>query len=389
MSALEASLGERSESARMAALLRYDILDTPPDGAFNHIAKMAARLFDVPIAIISLVDHDRIWFKSRHGLDVEQIGRDPGLCASAILQNDAYVLTDASIDPRSLANPLVAGEFGLRFYAAAQLRTSDGHNLGTLCVIDRKPRTVTDDQIEQLEALAALVIDQLELRLAARTAVSSLERIVEQREAALERAAVLSKETDHRVMNSLQQVSALLAMQGRQLGETETETAQQLILAAGRVTAVARVHQQIFQIGRDELPDCVTYLGQLCQELSAILGERGEIQVSGAAAKLPTNMVAPIGLAVNELVSNAAKNGARVMKVVLDREEDKCRLMVSDDGKGLPSGFDPETGSGLGMKVVRTVVRQLGGTLSYGQSDRLGGACFQIEFSISGAKADA
>ena len=77
------------------------------------------------------------------------------------------------------------------------------------------------------------------------------------------------------------------------------------------------------------------------------------------------------------------------MKVVLDREEDKCRLMVSDDGKGLPSGFDPETGSGLGMKVVRTVVRQLGGTLSYGQSDRLGGACFQIEFSISGAKADA
>ena len=109
MSALEASLGERSESARMAALLRYDILDTPPDGAFNHIAKMAARLFDVPIAIISLVDHDRIWFKSRHGLDVEQIGRDPGLCASAILQNDAYVLTDASIDPRSLA-PLETGE---------------------------------------------------------------------------------------------------------------------------------------------------------------------------------------------------------------------------------------------------------------------------------------
>ena len=164
------------ESARVAALRRYDILDTPPDGSFDHIAAIAAKLFDVPIAIVSLVDHDRIWFKARHGIDVEQIEREPGLCASAILQAEPYVLTDASCDPRSLTNPLVAGEFGLRFYVAAPLRTSDGHNLGTLCVIDHSPRTVTDAQITQLEALAAIVVDQMELRLAARNAVADLER---------------------------------------------------------------------------------------------------------------------------------------------------------------------------------------------------------------------
>src|SRR5687768_11608682 len=131
-----------AEALRLAAVRRYDVLDTPPDGSFDRVTEIAARLFKVPIAIVSLVDEDRIWFKSHHGLDVQQIGRDPGLCASAILQDDPWVLSDAKADPRSLANPLVAGDFGLRFYAGVPLKTSDGFNLGTLCVIDREPRPV-------------------------------------------------------------------------------------------------------------------------------------------------------------------------------------------------------------------------------------------------------
>lgn len=117
------------EARRLAAVRRYDILDTPPDGAFDRITAIAAQLFSVPISIISLVDHDRIWFKSHHGLEVSQINRAPGLCASAILQIDPLVLLDAKADPRSLTNPLVAGEFGLRFYAGAPLHTHDGYNL--------------------------------------------------------------------------------------------------------------------------------------------------------------------------------------------------------------------------------------------------------------------
>jgi GAF domain-containing protein len=114
-----------NEAARLAALRRYDVLDTPPDGAFDRITAMAAKLFSVPISIISLVDTDRIWFKSHHGVDAEQIDRLPGLCASAVLQDDPWVLTDAQRDVRALTNPLVAGEFGLRFYAGVPLRTSD------------------------------------------------------------------------------------------------------------------------------------------------------------------------------------------------------------------------------------------------------------------------
>ncbi len=157
-----------TESKRMAALRRYAILDTPPDGNFDGITSLAARLLNVPIALTSLVDTDRIWFKSKHGLDVAQIDREPGLCASAILDGEPYVVEDAEFDPRTLANPLVAGEFGLRFYAAVPLTTVDNHRLGTLCVLDKVPRKLSDEDMEILKTLAGLVMDQMELRLASR-----------------------------------------------------------------------------------------------------------------------------------------------------------------------------------------------------------------------------
>lgn len=158
-----------NEPERLAALRRLDVLDTPRDGAFDRITRLASEVLEMPISIVSLVDHDRIWFKSTHGLDgVEQIDRAPGLCASAILGDETWVIEDGPVDPRALANPLVAGEFGLRFYAGSPLRTQDGYNLGTLCVIDKRPRTLTEKQTRVLDDLAALVVDELELRLAAR-----------------------------------------------------------------------------------------------------------------------------------------------------------------------------------------------------------------------------
>jgi GAF domain-containing protein len=157
------------EQERLAAVRRYAVLDTPADGAFDRITRLASLVLGMPIAIVSIVDHDRIWFKSAEGLEgVEQIDREPGLCASAILGHDAWVIEDAEVDPRALANPLVAGDFGLRFYAGSPLQTHDGYNLGTLCVIDKKPRALTPEQVAVLDDLAAIVVDELELRLAAR-----------------------------------------------------------------------------------------------------------------------------------------------------------------------------------------------------------------------------
>ncbi|MDJ0324918.1 protein kinase [Cryobacterium sp. PH31-AA6] len=158
------------EVARMEEVHRLDILDTPADGAFDRIAALAARIFDVPIAIVSIVDHDRIWFKSHHGLELDQIPRDPGLCASAIMSDVPWVVEDARSDPRALANPLVSGEFGLQFYAGVPLTTRDGFNLGTLCVLDHAPRTVTPAEMATLGDLASVVVNELELRLESRRA---------------------------------------------------------------------------------------------------------------------------------------------------------------------------------------------------------------------------
>jgi sigma-B regulation protein RsbU (phosphoserine phosphatase) len=166
------SLIPENEPERMLAVRRYDVLDTPPDGAFDRVTKLAARQFGVPISIVSIVDTDRIWFKSHHGVDVDEIGRDPGLCASAILGDEPWVVENAETDPRTIANPLVAGDLGLRFYAGAPLKTHDGFNLGTLCVIDAEPREFSGEDAAMLEELAGVVMDELELRLQARRAVS-------------------------------------------------------------------------------------------------------------------------------------------------------------------------------------------------------------------------
>ena len=196
------------DAARLAAVRRYAVLDTPADGAFDRITALASRLFDVPIALVTIVDEDRIWFKSRVGLDtVQEIPRDPGLCASAIFSDDAYIIESARSDPRALANPLVAGEFGLQFYAAAPLRTHDGFRLGTLCLLDRKERQMTVQETQTLETLAAVVMDELELRLQAAGTVAA-ERALRRESArlALENAQLYQRE--HRVALTLQ--SAML-----------------------------------------------------------------------------------------------------------------------------------------------------------------------------------
>ncbi|MFJ8655522.1 PP2C family protein-serine/threonine phosphatase [Streptomyces rochei] len=170
-----------AEEARLAAVRRYHILDTPPDGAFDRIASLAARLFDAPMATVAIVDTDRVWFKAAHGLDgISETDREPGLCASAILHGEPYVVTDADSDARAFANPLVRSDLGVRFYAAAPITTADGQRLGTVNVLDTRPRQPTDDQLEALKDLAALVMDELELRLSAiRTVAAERERRAE------------------------------------------------------------------------------------------------------------------------------------------------------------------------------------------------------------------
>jgi two-component sensor histidine kinase len=340
------------EDARMQAVRRYDVLDTPPDGTFDRVTAMAARRFDVPISIISIVDHDRIWFKSHHGLPVTQIDREPGLCASAILRSDPYILEDATKDIRSLSNPLVAGDFGLRFYAGVPLRTHDGFNLGTLCVIAKEARSVSQDQIDDLRDLATLVMDQMELRLSARMELERAARATEQ-------ANLMGKEIEHRVANSLQFVSSVLRLQGRQ---APAEVGHHLDVAAYRVAAVARVHRHLLDDSNVAYIPALPYVHRLCADLADILGVR--VEVSGNDVQLTTKAIQSIGLLLNELITNAAKHGSGTISVVFTSTASDCKLMVLDEGKGLPPDFDVAAQNGLGMKIVDVLAQQLGGSVA-------------------------
>lgn len=132
-----------NEAERLKTLGSYEILDTRPEDRFDELTRLAALICGTPIALVSLVDEDRQWFKSKVGLEASQTPREQAFCAHAIMSQDLLVVRDASKDPRFAANPLVLGEPHIRLYAGAPLTAPNGHNLGALCVIDRKPRRLS------------------------------------------------------------------------------------------------------------------------------------------------------------------------------------------------------------------------------------------------------
>ena len=143
-------INSEHERLRLEAVRRHNILDTPPDGTYDALAELAMRMLDCAAGVVSIVDSNRIWLKSHPGLDVDELERDDGLCASAVLQDGPWIVENAAVDPRTLTNPLVAGELGLRFYAGIPLRTAEGFNLGMLAVVDTKPRSLTDQELYNL-----------------------------------------------------------------------------------------------------------------------------------------------------------------------------------------------------------------------------------------------
>lgn len=158
----------RSEATRLAALDRLALLDTPPEPAFEALVAAAAERFGVPIALVSLVDADRQWFKARHGLDVRETPRAVAFCNLTIRGEGAFVVPDATRDPRFADNPLVTGAPGIRFYAGAPVQAPDGSRIGSICIIDRAPRPdLSAEERHALERLAAGVSAAIARRAAA------------------------------------------------------------------------------------------------------------------------------------------------------------------------------------------------------------------------------
>jgi GAF domain-containing protein len=155
---------QKDDAGRVAALEKYAILDTDPEQTFDDLTLLASFICKTPIALISLVDEKRQWFKSRVGITDSETSRDIAFCSRAIQQSDLFIVPDALEDDRFRNNPLVMSEPHIRFYAGAPLINEDGYALGTLCVVDRLPRKLEPEQKDALKALSRLVLAQLELR---------------------------------------------------------------------------------------------------------------------------------------------------------------------------------------------------------------------------------
>jgi signal transduction histidine kinase len=320
------------EEERIKTLKKYDILDTLPDGSFDRITKLAAILLNVPIAIVSLVDTDRIWFKSRYGVDVQQIGRDPGLCASAILSDELYEVDDTLTDPRTLANPLVASEFGLRFYAAVPLKVKDGFNLGTLCVLDKKPRHLTEQQKQTLQYLADITIDQIELRLAARTAIFQQNQV-------LSIAA-------HDLKNPLTTLSvwAQLTSEAKnnpgeveKISERIKEAANKMNKLVNDLLETARKEASKVQLKSQEIH--VATLVESVVKTNEVLANNKKIQLHFMVESTP--VIRGDDDRVTELVDNLVNNAIKYspsgknIYITVKQENEFAVLKVKDEGPGL------------------------------------------------------
>ncbi len=358
------------EPQRLAALDRYNVLDTPREQDFDDIAQLASEICGTPIAVVNLIGDGRQFFKAEVGLGVRETPLETSFCGHAILQEDFMLVADATLDPRFLGNPLVTGEPRLRFYAGALLKTEEGLPIGTLCVLDVQTRSLSDQQINALKRLARQVMTQLELR---RSKTELAARVIEL-EAERDRIAMMSREIDHRVMNSLQFVSALLEMQSR--AASHPDIAAQLEIAATRVAMVARVHRHFYLDDTVETICALEYARRLMADIATLLGPVS-LNVSGETTPISTTLILPLGLILNEIVTNAAKHGAQSIAVAISPAGSGVQITVTDNGPGLPADFDPAARKGLGMRVVGALLRQHRGKLEFGASPS-GGASFSI-----------
>jgi two-component sensor histidine kinase len=224
------------------------------------------------------------------------------------------------------------------------------------------------------------------------TATAQLNNVLAQKEALLREKSELSKRQDmmarefeHRLFNSLQLIVSLLRLQSR--AATMPEAATQLNIAADRVAALGRVHRRLHLLDHQERVEFKQYLTHLCEELSGLLFQESAkraIVVKGADVDIPTTLGIPLGFIVNELITNSAKYAKGNITVRLGTASaDSHSLSVSDDGPGLPTAFDPVGGRGLGMKIIQSLVKQIGGELDSAHADDGRGACFTVTFNLS------
>ncbi|RJL05324.1 GAF domain-containing protein [Paracoccus aestuarii] len=332
------------QERRIRALRSFEILDTEREPEFDDIVNFAARLCGTAISVVNLLDAERQWFKAETALGLRETPIETSICAHAILEQEYLEIPDTRQDPRMSDNPLCTDDPGLRFYAGALLKTQDGLPLGTLCVLDRQPRRLTDLQREGLQVLARQVMAQLELR------------------KALRQSRILRQEVDHRVKNSLQMLSSFVRISGRRA--VSAESRDLLAVVQSRIDAMTHVHEQLYRRSDETEVELASYLAKIGHSL-ARNAPAGVVEVTGDPIEVPPATAVALATLTSELVSNAFKHGFRDgrpgrVRVTLqdDPASGQARLVCADDGMGMAGTALPDS-TGLGMQVAEVLATEL------------------------------
>jgi two-component sensor histidine kinase len=288
-----------TESERLAALRSYRVLDTPPEPEFDDLVQLAARACQTPVALISLIDERRQWFKAQVGLGVRQTPLDRSICLSAMLLPGLTIVPDLTEDPRFVGNPLVTGEPHLRFYAGAVLRTPDGVPLGALCVLDHMPRDITQEQASTLTMLARQVMSQLELR----RAIAERDDVLEANRTFEQRQSLLVRELHHRVKNTLATVQALVGATRRSTGSFDAFYRS----FSNRITSLAKTHNLLTEDYWQTAPLREIALSELKPFAES---RQPRFMLIGPPVELSADLAVPVGMALHELTTNAIWHGA-------------------------------------------------------------------------------
>jgi signal transduction histidine kinase len=380
------------EAARLAELHESGLLDTEAEQAYDDIAYLASRICETPIALVSLVDHDRQWFKSKVGLSVSETSRDVAFCAHAIrTPAELFVVADATCDARFADNPLVLGDPNIRFYAGAPLTTANGNALGMLCVIDRVPRQLDPAQIASLRALSRMVMAQIELR-AARDQAQAADR------AKMLFLANMSHEI-RTPLNAILGLSELMSMEAYgPLGDGRyREYAQDINASGDHLLSLINDVLDLARIEADELNllettfDLAEAIGAVARMVSVHADSR-QLTVD---LRLPSDLGAAyaderrIKQVIINLVTNAIKftpEGGVITVTAARTVRGGLRVEVSDTGCGMSAG-DLEIalsaygqvghgaaagGTGLGLPISKRLVEAHGGTFSLQSTPGLG-----------------
>lgn len=370
----------QTEQKRLAALKGYKILDTPAEHEFDELTQLASQICGTPISLITLIDEHRQWFKSKVGISLPETPRSVSFCEYAIKENEVFEIMDASKDERFKHNPLVTNSPKIRFYAGSQLVTANGHNLGTLCVIDTIPRRLTSDQKYALKVLAKQVITNFELR----QKQKQLELEKKQLQKANEKLDQFVQMVSHDLKEPIMNMQAVSEWLQEDLSEKDyPNLGSNLNLMQERIAAMGKIVTGLLEYAMtniQDLPKQEVHIGQLVQQILRGQDKAKDFTIS-VSDNLPTLFTEKILIqqVLTNLISNAIKyhdTGHGQLSIGFEQAGQMYTFYVQDNGPGIAPEHhqrifglyerllrdaNRSKGTGIGLATVKKIVEDKGG----------------------------